>query len=244
MLITEAVTEVRNNIKRQSQAFSDARIRQALSWAQRNIEALFDFPEMVDIAQTVTTAERAFINTIAAFAALGTPLKNIMGIDINYGGSDVRSLSQMPHWDFNRGYPEVFLAPTSFLGKPSIYSIQGQDIYFFKVPDIAYVLKINSHLYSKDFTETSLETYMLKKYSQMLVAAATSYVFLNLRELEDANYWNDQVFIPAFRIATGGVTDTRDWFPQARGFRSSGFAGSNNRFDPINPWSGGSFGPS
>lgn len=230
--ITNAIDEVRGNINRDATAFPDSKIIQALTWSQTEIESFINFDEMF---KTLTDTTLPNVQN----RALVSDIKSIVSVLLRVDSLSLK-LNFIPLREFDERFPMASTNPTQRTGRPLFYTFLDRDLLFFPVPDKLYILTIHRYRFSPDFTTSSNSTsnfLLANKFSHLLTSGATAFGFRNLREIEDADYWDKRVFQQALRSAGARQLGTKDWQKFADGFSAAGNGRRGSLFSPRDPFS-------
>ena len=185
MTRSNMVDEVRENIKRKETAYSDARIIRRLDWAQQYICDLHTYEEMRKVYEGETVASRKRYG-------FPTRMKDIYSMTLQDGSSS-RKLTYKFGRQFDRSIPRP---ETAGEGRCSLYVDYGLNFELYKIPNAVYDLILRCSVYAKDMTghdDGDNATSDLLRKDALIVALATWFGFLSLREVEDADYWKNSV---------------------------------------------------
>ncbi len=202
--------EVRGNIKRKENAFSDEKINTYLNWAQERIADAHTFEEMR------TSTE---IKTVKGKEKYDFPerMKDVYSLTL-VDGSNSRKLEYVHARRFDRIVPN----PSTYSnGRPSMYVDYGTSFQLFKIPNKEYKLVLRFSQYPRPLTNDNMESDLVRK-DKLIIAGATAFGFWALREIEDAEYWNNIVYAQLLSEAIRTDHSAEDWVPQARGFGITG----------------------
>ncbi len=210
MTLQELRNEVRENIHRPAEGFSDDRVDTRLNWAQDEIGGLHTFKEM----------KRVFTrDTVASQKRYGFPerMKEIVSLVLE-DGTNSRKLRyyRSREADMDVPYPEDDLENI-----PVVWVDYGTNFELGPIPNDAYGMILRAGIFVSDFALDSDESGLLRKDS-LIVAVATRLCFYALRELEDAEYWARTEVARLFVEAIGKDDSTKDWNPVARPFTLQG----------------------
>lgn len=203
--------EVRANIKRTTNGFSDARINTRLNWAQDYISDLHTYEEM--------RAKDTGKATVADSSSVTWPtrMKDLYSVTVQDGARS-RKLTYVKARDFDRKVPR----PATYSSNlPEFYVDYGTTFEVFPTADAIYSLVIRFSQYPIDFASDASTSALLRK-DALLVAVATVFGFWSLRELEDAAYWGGELVPPLYEASLTGDHSGEDWVPIARGFGGGG----------------------
>ena len=206
LMRSELRTIVRDNVKRSTDGLSDASINTWLNWGQGYIADLHTYEEMRKIHTGATTASQK---------RYGFPLnmKDIYSIALIDGASSRKLIYVSPREFVSKvPYPEQ-----TTKGRSAYYVDYGINFELYRIPDKAYTLELRSSVYPVDFASDSSTSSLYRK-DLLIVAVATWFGFLSLRETEDADYWLNTVIPPLYRASLESDHDAEDWTPIARGF--------------------------
>lgn len=213
MTRAELRDEVRNNIKRTSEAFADSRIHTFLDWTQQRVADAHTFEEMRKSDTFLTTDGVSKYN-------FPTRMKDIYSITIQ-DGANSRKLTYVHPRDFDSSIPRP---ETYSEGVPSWYVDYGTQFELFKIPDDEYTGNRRYSQYPQSLSTNNMSSDLVNK-DALLVAGATSFGFWALREIEDAEYWNASIYAMLLAEAVRTDHSAEDWTPVARGFSIGGMTG-------------------
>lgn len=199
--------EVRENIRRDTNGVSDARINRWLDWSQQYVADLHTYEEMRKSDSTLATV--ASDNSLA----WPTRMKDLYSLRL-IDGSNSRTLTYVHAREFDEKIPR---AATYSEGRPDWYVDYGSTFELFKIPDAIYSMTARFSQYPIDFAADSSESALLRK-DALITAVATVFGFWTLRELEDAAYWGSELVPPLYEASLTGDHSAEDWKPIARGF--------------------------
>jgi len=199
--------EVRENIKRDTNGVSNARITRWVNWAKDYLSDLHTYKEM----KTVYT----FNTTISCSDLLpwSTLMKEIVSMTIQ-NGSRSRKLTYVPARFFDDTIPRAALFSTDM---PKWYVDWGKNFELFPIPDAVYQCRARISEYPADLSADA-STCELTRKDALLTAMATTFGFWTLREIEDAAYWGGEIVPMLFEASLVGEGKDLDWAPVARGF--------------------------
>lgn len=206
MTRTEIRVEVRSNIKRTADGVPDVRINMWINWAQTLIADWHTFEEMRKVYTAVTVnAQKIY--------SFPPRMKDIYSLTLQDGASS-RKLVYVPAKEFEQKipYPEHITK-----GRPAWYVDYGTSFELYRIPDKSYTLKLRCSQYPPDLTSDTEKSTLLRK-DALIVAVATMFGFLSLRELEDATYWKNEVATPLYMASLASDHSAEDWQPVARAF--------------------------
>jgi len=212
MTRSELRDEVRNNLKRSSDALSDTRINRWLNWAQTFIASLHTYREM-KTKTTLYTPSDGTSNTVS----FPSNLKDLYSITLQDGASSVKLKYIYPR-QFDLLYPRP---ATSGTGRPTMYVDYGESFELYKIPDKQYTLIVRYSKYPSDMSSDTDEP-TLKRKDALIVAVATVFGFWSLKEVEDAAYWGKEIVPTLFKASVEADKTDEDWTPIARPFRLKG----------------------
>lgn len=221
MTRAEIVTEVRQNIKRTSDAFEDSRIELHLDWVQRRIALVHSWEEMLHVYSGYTIAD-----PITKRYTFPPRMKDFVSLKL-IDGTNSHKLKYVRASRFDEEVPY----PESTTGNPAWYVDFGTYFELYHIPDAVYGMEARCSIFPVDFTEDSSESDLLGK-DHLLVAAATSTGFRALKEIEDADYWAG-VAADMMSECRMGDHSAEDWQPVARPYRAGGVS-----IDPNSPFTG------
>lgn len=200
------VDEVRENIKRDSDGVSDARIQRWVNWAKDYLADLHTYEEMrVKITSISTTASDNSLSW-------PTRMKDLYSATVQDGARS-RKLTYVKARDFDRVIPRTAIYSENI---PDWYVDYGSSFELFPIPDAEYNVPMRISQYPPDLVEDA-ECALLRK-DALLCAIATTFGFWSLREIEDASYWGGEIVVPLYEASLTGDHSAEDWSPVARGF--------------------------
>ena len=212
MNLEDIYDEVRENIKRTTDAVSNARIIRWVNWAQGYLADLHTYEEMREIYSG---------STIDGTARYGFPsqMKDVYSMTLQDGASS-RVLTYVRARDFDTNIPR----PATYSeNRSSMYVDYGTNFQLFAIPDAAYSLVLRCSIYPEDFetdgTDDSEELTLLRK-DALVVAMTTTFGFWMLKEVEDAAYWGANLVPALFDASLKTDHSAEDWVPVARGFQA------------------------
>lgn len=149
----------------------NSRLVTFLNWAQDEIAKQHLFKALRSVATPSTVANTGSIPA-------PTRLRTITGFRI-IDGTASRKVTYVPArtWDTRIPYPEAYST-----GIPSLYTIWGNTIYLWRIPDDAYTTSIKCHLWPTPFTATGNITTDFDRMDQILILYATGFAFNSLGE--------------------------------------------------------------
>jgi len=206
MTRAEIRAEVRSNIKRTVDGVPDTRINMWVNWGQALIADWHSWEEMRKI-YTATTA-----NGQKKYG-FPTRMKDIYSITLQDGASS-RKLVYVSPREFDTKVPRP---EQTTKGRPTYYVDYGVNFELYRIPDKVYTLNLRCSVYPADLTADSAESELLRK-DALIVACATMFGFLSLREIEDATYWKNEVAVPLYQSSLTSDHSAEDWLPIARGY--------------------------
>lgn len=218
--------EVRENIRRDTDGVSAARINRWLDWAQQYLADLHTYEEMryKDITKETTDGDNSL--------TWPTRMKDLHSATI-IDGARSQKLTYVSARDFDTVVPR----PATYSeGLPSWYVDFGSTFELFPIPDTTYPVYIRISKYPPDFADDAAVSELLRK-DALISAIATTFGFWTLRELEDAAYWGKEMVGVLYQASLTGDHSAEDWVPVARGF-GSGTAASLTGQWWTNPFTG------
>ena len=213
MTLSELRDEERENIKRDTNGVSNARITRWVNWAKDYLADLHTYEEMryKDTSKETVASD----NTLA----WPTRMKDLYSMAIQDGSRSQR-LTYVPA----RGFDTVVPRPeTSGENLPKWYVDYGSSFELFPIPDAVYSLNIRISKYPADLSADSDECELLRK-DALICGMSTVFGFYSLREIEDAAYWGGEIVAALYTASLTGDRSAEDWVPIARGFGSGGHA--------------------
>ncbi len=201
--------EIRENIKRDVNGVSNARIDRWLNWSQDYLADLHTYEEM----RKKFTGATAVDQTSYGFP---TRMKDIYTLVLRDGAASVKLVYTAAR-NFDTQVPRPLTVGT---GKSTHYVDYGINFELYKVPDAIYTTILRCSLYPADFASDSAVSELLRK-DALLSAIATVFGFWSLRELEDATYWGSQMVPPLYEASLASDHSAEDWTAVARGFGDS-----------------------
>jgi len=152
-------------------------------------------------------------------------MKDIYSITIQ-DGSNSRKLIYVHPMNFDSMVPR----PATYSeGVPHWYVDYGTQFELFKIPDDSYTGVRRYSQYPSPLTADPQASDLTNK-DALIVAGATAFGFWAIREIEDAEYWNNVVYKTLLGEALETDHSAEDWTPIARGFSIGGTAA------PIGEW--------
>ena len=206
MVLADFVSEVRENIKRDTTGVSDTRIERWVNWGQGYLADLHTFEEMRKSDATSFTTDGD--NSLA----WPTRMKDLYSMTVQ-DGSRSRKLIYVPARDFDT---IISRAATYSEGLPEWYVDFGSTFELFPIPDAKYFLNRRWSQYPIDLT-VGVASALLRK-DALICAMATVFGFYSLREIEDAGYWGGEIVPALYEASLTGDHSGEDWIPVARGF--------------------------
>jgi hypothetical protein len=203
--------EVRFNIKRTELAYPDTRIYTRLNWAQ---SLICDWHTYEEMRKTYTGSTIAYVSTTGEGKRYGFPtrMKDIHSLTVQKLSSS-KKLTYVPAREFDLKVPRPEQTST---GTPSFYVDYGVNFELFRLPDAVLPLNLRCSVYAPDMV-TDIASELLRK-DALIVAIATKMCLDSLRELEDANYWKNEVVPELYTASVLSDHNAEDWLPVARGF--------------------------
>ena len=220
MALSDFVDEVRNNIKRDINGVSDARIHRWVNWAQNYLADLHTYEEMkVRTTDSVTVASS---NSLA----WPTRMKDLYTATVQDGSSSAKMI-YVPARSFDVIVPR---AVANSEGKPVYYVDYGSSFELYPIPDAVYTINLRFSRYPEELALDADESDMLRK-DALITAMATTFGFWSLREVEDAAYWGGELVPPLYDASLMSDHNAEDWVPIMRGF-----GGGGNSVPMIGDW--------
>ena len=202
--------EVRENIKRDSDGVSDARINRWINWAKDYLADLHTYEEMRVRDTSRSTADGD--NSLA----WPTRMKDLYTATIQDGARS-RKLIYVAARNFDKIVPR---AATYTENLSEWYVDYGSSFELFPIPDAVYNVPIRMSQYPIDFADDDAVCELLRK-DALITAIATTFGFWTLREIEDASYWGGELVPALYEASLTGDHSAEDWTPVARGFGGS-----------------------
>ena len=199
--------EVRENIKRDTDGVSNARITRWVNWAKDYLADLHTYEEMRVKDTSLATADGD--NTLA----WPTRMKDLYSATVQDGARSQRLI-----YVTAREFDSVVPRPATYSEDlPKWYVDYSSTFELFPIPDAVYSMVLRISQYPADLSGAS-DTLALLRKDALVTAIATTFGFYSLREIEDAAYWGSEI-VPALYEASL-LTDRshEDWVPVARGF--------------------------
>ncbi len=223
LTFTEMLSYVRSNVKRDSDGYSDAKVKQSINWAQREIAARFTFEEMRHTWDGATILDQRYYG-------FPVQMKDIYSLILVDGTISVK-LGYLNA----REYDELRPAPEQGSSlKPYNYIDYGKNFELEPIPDAVYSMVLRASEFPTVLSEDA-DVSDLDNKDDLIVAIATWAVLYDLREVEFADWWERGRTGRLWRAAIAGDHNSEDWTPVARGFMDSGRGG---RMDYTSPWLG------
>lgn len=199
--------EVRENIKRDTDGVSDARINRWINWAKDYLADLHTYEEMRvrDTSKSTTGSDNSL--------AWPTRMKDLYSATVQDGARS-RKLIYVPARDFDRVVPR---AATYTENLPEWYVDYGSSFELFPIPNTTYNVPMRISQYPIDFADDDAVCALLRK-DALITAIATTFGFWTLREIEDASYWGGELVPALYEASLTGDHSAEDWVPIARGF--------------------------
>jgi len=149
----------------------NSRLVTFLNWAQDEIAKQHLFSALRSIETPSTVADIGSIPT-------PTRLRTITSFRI-IDGTASRKVTYVPArtWDTRIPYPEAYST-----GIPSLYTIWGNTMELWRIPDDAYATRIRCHLWPTPFTATGNVATDFDRMDQILILYATGFAFNSLGE--------------------------------------------------------------
>lgn len=204
------VDEVRENIKRDTNGVSNARIQRWVNWGQQYLSDLHTYEEMriSDATSFTTDGDNSL--------AWPTRMKDLYSITVQDGARS-RKLTYVLARDFDTAVPRAL---TYTEGLPEFYVDFGSTFELFPIPDAEYYLNRRFSQYPIDLAIDASVSVLLRK-DALISAMATVFGFWSLREIEDASYWGGELVPALYEASLTGDHSAEDWVPVARGFGAS-----------------------
>ena len=170
--------EVRENIKRDVNGVSNARIDRWLNWSKDYIADLHTYEEMRKSDATMVT--------VASDNSLSWPtrMKDLYTLRL-VDGANSRTLIYVYPRNFDEKIP---IDATYSENRPAYYVDYGSTFELFPIPNAIYPMTARFSQYPIDFASDSSESTLLRK-DALICGIATVFGFWSLRELEDATFW-------------------------------------------------------
>jgi hypothetical protein len=214
MILTDLISEVRENVKRTTAGVSDIRIMRWLNWSQDYLADIHVYQEMK--SRSTATSTVAHANSIL-FPTTMQHLYDMTVID----GSRSRKLTYVTFKEFDAVVPKTDAFAE---GLPQWYVDYGSYFELFPIPNAVYNLPMRISSFPTAFvspvTAPTQESNFLRK-DALLVAMATTFGLYTLREIEYAAYWANNNVSMLYQASISGERDSSDWTPVARGFGDS-----------------------
>jgi hypothetical protein len=210
MALSDFQDEVRENIKRDTNGVSDARITRWLNWAKDYISDLHSYEEMHRIYDGTTTTD------IKRYG-FPTRMKDVFSLTLQ-DGANSRKLTYVAPRLMDKMIPRV---ETYSTGVPDWYVDYGVNFELYKIPNSAYVLSLRCTEYPADLSGATDVCALLRK-DALITAVATTFGFFSLREVDDAAYWGSEIVPPLYEASLRSDHSAEDWEPSARGFGDGG----------------------
>jgi hypothetical protein len=203
---TDFMSEVRENVKRDTNGVSDARILRWVNWAQGYLADLHTYEEMRIRDVSLSTADGD--NSLA----WPTRMKDLYSATVQDGARS-RKLVYVLARDFDTVVPR---AATYSENLPEWYVDYGSSFELFPIPDAIYNVPMRISRYPADIA-AGTSSALLRK-DALLCAMSTVFGFYSLREIEDAAYWGGEIVPALYNASLTGDHSAEDWVPVARGF--------------------------
>jgi len=207
MVLADFVSEVRENIKRDTTGVADVRVERWVNWAQGYLSDLHTYKEMRKSDATSFTTDGD--NSLA----WPTRMKDLYSITVQ-DGSRSRKLIYVKARDFDTIIPRAAIYSE---GLPEWYVDFGSTFELFPIPDAKYFLNRRWSQHPIDLT-VGVASPLLRK-DALITAMATVFGFYTLREIEDAGYWGGEIVPALYEASLTGDHSGEDWVPVARGFK-------------------------
>lgn len=189
-----------------------------LNWAQRRIAKSYAFYELQ--AKNTSAATVASVKTYPLETGTNNlGLTSVMDIRsiILVDGTNTERSRRLKFWHYRR-LDDRFPRPENYpVDIPSIYTREGDNLEFFRIPDAAYTLNIRYNKWPTAFS-TSSQVSDFSNKDELIVTAGVLETYLALEEYADAAIWL-QRFIGQLKDAIADDEDV-DWEPQADFFRT------------------------
>lgn len=225
MIYTEFISEVRENIKRDTNGVSDARIGRWTNWAQDYLSDLHTYEEMRQTDVSLSTADGD--NSLA----WPTRMKDLYSATVQ-DGSRSRKLIYVIARNFDTIVPRV---ATYSEGLPEWYVDFGSTFELFPIPDAVYNVPMRISRYPAPLAGVGASSLLRK--DALICAMATVFGFYSLREIEDAAYWGGEIVPALYEASLTGDHSAEDWTPVARGFNSGAQTSLSGQWW-LNPFTG------
>jgi len=210
----EITNEVRENIKRTSTAFANSRITTFIDWAQQRVANVHTFEEM-------RTSDTFLTTTSVTNYTFPDRMKDIYSITVQDEGNSRKLIYVHP-----RNFDSLIPRPATYSeGLPSWYVDYGTRFELFAIPNSEYTCNRRYSEYPQSLTNDNMASDLLNK-DALLVAGATAFGFWALREIEDAEYWQNVVYKQLLVEAVGTDHSAEDYAPVARGFSTAASSGN------------------
>ena len=233
---TQMVTEVANTVGRliatkatDATTTLETRIRDYwIEWAKLRVARAFSFPELdissTALSLTIDDGNYAFTDIFASIK-----IKDILHFAI-IDGTSSRKLTR---WNYRR-FDERFPNPAGdSSGKPSIYSVFGQNVLLWQLPDTAYTTNARASKFPDAFTGDS-DTLPWDNMDDVIVTATVYESLLRLGETELAKDWFRDLKDRIKEAARPFIDGPEDWEPEGRAFGSNIISPSDYWNDPFN----------
>lgn len=210
-----------------SGATLQTRVRTYLNWGQKRIARFYSFHELnalQDSAATVADIKRYPLTTGTNNLGLTRPkdISSIRLIDGEYSRKIVRWSTRR----FDTKYPR----PENFAtARPSIYTRDGNNVEFFKIPNAVYTLHVRYPQWATDFS-TGTQNSDFEDKDQLIITTGIFETYFALEEYADAKIWYAR-FLGQLTDAVRASGDI-DWEPQAQPDGDEGYNSGEPWIDP------------
>lgn len=208
MTLAELRTQVRFNIKRSSNGFSDDLIDQRVIWAVEAITLAHTWEEMRQIYSfTLDTGGTLATNTYS----FPTGMKDIFSLRVETGSG--RTLVYYHPRRFDIEYPKPGLLGT---GDPLRYVDYGDTYMIHPYSSTAYPAYLRCSVHPTAMVVgTDAGTPGLNNKDKLITSLSTVYCFQSMQEGEHANDWT-KTSASEFNLALKGDHSAEDWIPVVR----------------------------
>jgi hypothetical protein len=206
MIGTDFISEVRENIKRDTNGVSDVRILRWVNWAQGYLADLHSYEEMryKDTSKVTNATDNSL--------TWPDRMKDLYSATVQDGAR-----SQKLTYVLARDFDTIIPRPATYSKNiPTWYVDFGSTFELFPMPDAVYPVYIRISRYPTDIA-AGTSSALLRK-DALITAMATVFGFYSLREIEDAGYWGGEIVPALYEASLTGDHSAEDWVPIARGF--------------------------
>jgi len=203
--------EVRENIKRDTDGVSNARITRWVNWAKDYLADLHTYEEMRVKDTSLSTTDGD--NTLA----WPTRMKDLYSVTVQDGARSQR-LIYVPARSFDEVVPRPAVHSEDL---PKWYVDYSSTFELFPIPDAEYDIVCRISQYPVDLSGDD-DTLSLLRKDALVTAIATTFGFWSLREIEDAAYWGSEMVPVLYEASLLTDRSHEDWVPIARGFGDAG----------------------